>query len=227
MSFIFATQPVSQSSNRRGSSSGFIGSQAPHRQRPRDWDWDSISPHRLSSSREDRSGWRVPRGEAAHFPSRSRAEEPHEPLSDGSEGTRASSILANNEGVFASTVQLCSQRSETGVPLPGNSVDKYCSLLKNRVYLERSHRYADECFLSNYVSRSNSRSEHSSIRRATVFRWSCSLSRWCILLSKDNSMSVFLLSFVLFILLAGVLGRRDLFSTRYRASNGNATGRFP
>ncbi len=40
-------------------------------------------------------------------------------------------------------------------------------------------------------------------------------------------MSVFLLSFVLFILLAGVLGRRDLFSTRYRASNGNATGRFP
>src|SRR5258708_5416856 len=79
--------------------------------------------------------------------------------------------------------------------------DKYCILLKNRVYLRRSHRYADEPCLLNHVSHNHSRSEHSSIRRATVFRWSCSLSRWCILLSKDNSMSVFLLSFVLFILL--------------------------
>jgi hypothetical protein len=36
-------------------------------------------------------------------------------------------------------------------------VDKYCTLLKNRVYLKRSHRYADGFFLSNQVSRSNSR----------------------------------------------------------------------
>jgi hypothetical protein len=40
-------------------------------------------------------------------------------------------------------------------------------------------------------------------------------------------MSVFLLSFVLFILLAGVLGRRDLFYARHRASNGNSTELFP
>jgi len=40
-------------------------------------------------------------------------------------------------------------------------------------------------------------------------------------------MSVFLLSFVLFVLLVGVLGRRDLFYARERASNGNATERLP
>jgi len=40
-------------------------------------------------------------------------------------------------------------------------------------------------------------------------------------------MSVFLLSFVLFVLLAGVLGRRDLFYARERASNGKATELLP
>lgn len=40
-------------------------------------------------------------------------------------------------------------------------------------------------------------------------------------------MSVFLLSFVLFVLLAGVLGRRDLFYVRYLESNGKAPELLP
>lgn len=44
---------------------------------------------------------------------------------------------------------------------------------------------------------------------------------------KDNNMSVFLLSFILFVLLAGVLGRRDLFYTRCFESKGNTLELLP
>lgn len=89
---------------------------------------------------------------------------------------------------------------------------------------------ADSCF-SRFLGRAQSRPvsvKHDSPLLSTavpsLWRSRTALSER---VGKDNNMSVFLLSFVLFVLLASILGYRDLFYARYLESEGNAPELLP